>query len=65
MKFTINKNGGPVLQHFTAKTFDDFKAVISDVWKTGSEEGLKSFFYDRHQVKTPVDTNILICRVRA
>ena len=64
MTFTININGGAVVETFEATTLKEFIGKLSDRWKVGSKEGIESFFYDHFQVKTLIDTNLLVCRKR-
>ncbi len=63
MKFTINENNGQILETFTATNFDEFKNAVSHIWKIGGDESMRSFFFDRYQVKALAGTNCLICRV--
>ena len=64
MTFTININSGPILNTFEASTFQEFISKLGGRCKIGSRKGLESFFNDRYQVKTLIDTNLLICRKR-
>ena len=62
--FTININGGKVLETFEASSFEEFMDALSDKWTFGSEDGLRQFFSDRFQVKAPISDNLLVCRPR-